>query len=148
MRLAASVLAMLALGGCAAGTRTVTVTTTVQRPPRSMAPGQQNATYFGRIVSITKADAKRFLLVLRPESFLVGVTANVAFAQQQGTACAPLSCPGAEDDRFVVPAGVQSLTFVLPAKTTGTVLTVGGGNMRTTSISAAQLAGIVGGAKS
>jgi hypothetical protein len=92
-------------------------------------------------------DAKRSLLVLKPELFLVGVPANVAFAQPQGRACAPLSCPGVEDDHLVVPAGTQSLTLVLPAKTNGTVLTVHGGNMRTTKISAAQLAAIVGGVK-
>ena len=68
------------------------------------------------------------------------MTANVAFAAQQGTPCAPLSCPGVEDDRLVVPAGSQKLTFVLPATTTGTVLTPGGEKMQNTKISAAQLA--------
>jgi hypothetical protein len=151
MRYAAVLLAMLVLAGCAGGTRTVTTTvtktTTVEQPQPTAAPGAQDTSYFGQIVSITKVDAKRSLLVLKPELFLVGVTANVAFAQQQGTACAPLACPGVEDDHLVVPAGTQSLTFVLPAKTTGTVLTVGGVNMLTTKISAAQLAALVGGAK-
>ena len=93
---------------------------------------------------MSKVDASRYLLVLKPESYLVGVTANVAFAQQQGKACAPLSCPGVEDDRLVVPAGTQNLTFVLPAKATGTVLT---GSNTPTKISGAQLAALVGGAK-
>ena len=151
MRLAALLGATLALAGCAAGTRTVTATvtrtTTVERPQPTTAPGPQDTTYFGQIVSITKVDPKRYLLVLKPESFLVGVTANVAFAQQQGTHCEPLSCPGVSDDRLVLPAGTQSLTFVLPAKTSGTVVTTGGGTMRATTISAEQLAALVGGAK-
>ena len=113
------------LAGCGAGARTVTMTTTttVTQPQPAATPGPQDATYFGEPVSVSKVDASRYLLVLKPESYLVGVTANVAFAQQQGKACAPLSCPGVEDDRLVVPAGTQNLTFVLPAKATGTVLT-------------------------
>jgi hypothetical protein len=148
MRLAAALAAILVLAGCASGMHTVsTVTVTVQRPPQAAALGAQDTRYFGQIASITTLDAKRFLLVLRPESFLVGITANVVFAAQQGTQCAPLSCPAVEDDHLVVPAGTQRLTFVLPAKTTGTVLTTGGGNFRTTKVSAAQLAALVGGAK-
>jgi hypothetical protein len=156
MRVAALAVGTLLLAGCAAGRTTVstvtsTVTTTktvtVQQPSGSPALGVQDASYFGQIVSITKTDPKRYLLVLKPESFLVGVTANVANAEQQGTQCAPLSCPGVEDDHLVVPAGTQKLTFVLPAKTTGTVLTSGGGNVQGTKVSAAQLAALVAGAK-
>ena len=150
MRIVALSAATLALAGCGAGTRTVTATTTttVEQPQPSAAPGPENAVYFGQIVSVTKADPKRFLLVLRPQSYLVGVTANVAAAAQQGKQCAPLSCPGVDNDRLVVPAGSQPLTFVLPAKTTGPVLTLSGGQTQTTKVSAAQLAGLVGGAKS
>jgi hypothetical protein len=148
MRPAAILVLMLALAGCAAGKHTVsTVTVTVQRPPQRAALGAQDTRYFGQIVSLTKLDATRFLLVLKPELFLVGVTANVAFAAQQGTQCAPLLCPGVEDDRLVLPAGSQPLSFVLPVKSTGTVLTTGGGNFRTTRVSAKQLAALVGGAK-
>lgn len=152
MRLAVLAVAALALAGCAAGktvtsTVTTTKTITVQQPSQSPALGAQDTRYFGQITSITKADPQRYLLVLKPESFLVGVTANVANAQQQGTQCAPLSCPGVEDDHLVVPAGTQPLTFVLPAKTTGTVLTSAGGNFPGTKVSAAQLAALVGGAK-
>ena len=43
-----------------------------------------------------------------------------------------------------MPAGTQNLTFVLPAKATGTVLT---GPNTPTKISGAQLAALVGGAK-
>jgi hypothetical protein len=148
MRVAAALVALLVLAGCAGGKHTVsTVTVTVQRPPRITPLGARDTRYFGEIVSVTKVDAKRFLLVLKPELFLVGVAANVAFAQQQGTQCAPLVCTGVEDDRLVVPAGTRQLTFVLPVRTTGTVLTTGGGNFRTTKVSAEQLAALVGGAK-
>jgi hypothetical protein len=152
MRLAAVAAVVLVLAGCGAGktvttTVTSTRTVTVQQQPQSSALGVQDTSYFGRITSITQADPKRFLLVLKPEFFLVGVTGNVVGAQQQGKRCAPLSCPGVEDDHVVVPAGTQSLTFVLPATTTGSVVTSGGGNVGNARISAAQLAALVGGAK-
>ena len=144
MRSVGLLVVALVVAGCGAGARTVTMTTTVTQPSASAAPGPQNATYFGEPVSVSKVDASRYLLVLKPQSYLVGVTANVAFAQQQGKSCAPLSCPGVEDDRLVVPAGTQNLTFVLPAKATGTVLT---GSNTPTKISGAQLAALVDGAK-
>jgi hypothetical protein len=153
MRIAGLLAAILLLAGCAVGgstttsTVTVTKTRTVVRTPPAAPLGQQDATYFGGIVSIQQVAPKRYLLVLKPESFLVGVTARVAAAAQQGTQCEPLSCPGVPDDHLVVPAGGQQLTFVLPAKTSGTVLTVGGGNFRSTKASAAQLAALAGGAK-
>lgn len=154
MRVALALMATLAFAGCAAGktttvtsTVTTTKTVTVPQPPQSSALGVQNTSYFGQITSITKADPTRYLLVLKPEFFLVGVTGNVVGAQQQGKQCAPLSCPGVEDDHSVVPAGAQSLTFVLPATTNGTAVTTGGGNVADTKITAAQLAALVGGAK-
>lgn len=158
MRIAAVLVASLLLAGCAVGggtkTTTVAVTRTVTRPqPQPPAPGTlpksgaANARYFGTPVSITPVGAKRYLLVLKPQFFLVGVTANVASAAQQGTACPPLQCPGVQDDRLVVPAGSQKLTFVLPAATTGTVLTTAGGQMQATTVTAAQLAALVSGAK-
>jgi hypothetical protein len=154
MRFAALLVVALVLAGCGAGTTTTvtstvtsTETVTVQQPSGSPALGAQDTRYFGQIASITQADPKRFLLVLKPEFFLVGVTANVVGAQQQGMQCAPLSCPGVPDDHVVVPAGSQKLTFVLPATTTGTVLTPGGGNFQNTKVSATQLAALVGGAK-
>ncbi len=147
MRVAIALVLGLMLAGCASGKQTVsTVTVTVQKPPKAAVPGPQNATYFGQIASVTKADAKRFLLVLRPQLYLVGITANVAGAAQQGTQCAPLACPGVDDDRLVLPAGSRPLTFILPAKTNGTVLT-GVGNNGTTAVSGAQLSALVAGAK-
>jgi hypothetical protein len=148
MRVAVLLAATLVLAACGATKHTVsTETVTVQKAPSTPALGAEDTRYFGQIVSATKLDAKRYLVVLKPELFLVGVTANVAFARQQGTQCAPLLCPGVEDDHLVLSAGSQQLTFVLPVKTSGTVLTVGGGNFRTTKVSAAQLAALVGGAK-
>src|SRR5947209_8325263 len=122
MRTAALLLATLALSGCAVGgttkTETVSVTRTVttQATPGKGALGQtENARYFGTPVSITRLDAKRYALAIKPEFFLVGVTANVVFAAQQGTACAPLECPAVEDDRLVLTAGRRNLLFVLHA---------------------------------
>jgi hypothetical protein len=158
LRIAALLAAGLLLAGCAAGgAKTATVTTTVTRTvttqatpkaPRFGALSQtQDARYFGTPVSVTKVDAKRYLLVLKPQFFLVGVTANAAFAAGQGTVCQPLDCPGVPDDRWVVPAGSQNLTFVLPATTKGTVITVGGGQMQNTTVTAAQLSALLAGAK-
>ena len=156
MRVAVLVVAGLILAGCGAGktvtttvtsTKTITQTLTQTTPQPAPLSQTEHAQYYGQIVSITQADAKRYLLVLKPEFFLVGVTANVAHAQQQGTQCAPLSCPGVEDDHLVVPAGTQKLTFILPATTTGTVLTPGAGNFVNTKVTAATLAALVGGAK-
>jgi hypothetical protein len=156
VRVAALLVLAFVLAGCAGGTTTtVTVTRTVTSPagPKKPDPAQAetaNVKYFGAPVSVTKLDAKRYALTIKPEFFLVGVTANVAFAagQTPPSVCAPLACAPAEDDRWVIPAGEQNLVFVLPAKTTGTVLTLGSQQMRTTKITAAQLSAIVGGATS
>ncbi|HZS30852.1 MAG TPA: hypothetical protein VFA37_06310 [Gaiellaceae bacterium] len=155
MRVAALLVGVVALSGCAVGgsTKTVTVTRTVttQSIPKSSKFGAlsqtANARYFGTPVSVAKADPNHYLLELKPQFFLVGVTADVAFAEQQGTACAPLTCPGVPDDRWVLPAGRTNLTFVLPATTKGTVIAVGHQQMQNTSVTAAQLAALVGGAK-
>ena len=148
MRVVAPLAVAIVLAGCGAGAQTVTVTTTVVRPQATAAPGPDNSTYFGEPLSVGNAGGGRYLLVLKPQSYLVGVTANVASAEQQGNACAPLSCPGVDDDRLVVPAGKQPLTFILPARTTGTVLKlVGLDGGRPARISAAELAALVGGAK-
>ena len=143
------------LAGCAVGGSTRTTTVTVTRTVTTQTTGPkfgalsqtENARYFGTPVSITKADATRYLLVLKPQFFLVGVTANEAFASQGGKACPPLSCPGVPDDRWVIPAGSENLIFVLPAKTKGTVITVGHQQMQNTTVTAAQLAAILAGAK-
>ena len=141
------------LAGCAVGgskTTTVTVTRTVtspagpKKPPAALAE-TANVKYFGTPVSITKLDAKRYALEITPKFFLVGVTANVVFAAEQHNACQPLECGPVEDDRWVIPAGTRTLLFVLPAETTGTVLTLPDPNVPT-RVTAAQLSGLVGGA--
>jgi hypothetical protein len=155
MRLVALLAAALVLSGCAVGgskTTTVTVTRTVTSAagPKKPHPAQAetaNVKYFGTPVSVTKLDAKRYALTIKPEFFLVGVTANAAFAAGQHNACQPLECAPVEDDRWVIPAGTQNLVFILPVKTTGTVLTLGHGNVQTSKVTAAQLAALFGGAK-
>jgi hypothetical protein len=153
VRIASLLVVAFVLSGCAMGgtkTTTVTVTRTVTSPsgPKKPLPAQAetgNVKYFGIPVSITKLDAKRYALTIEPEFFLVGVTANVAFAagQTPPVTCAPLACAPVEDDRWVIPAGTEKLVFVVPVKTTGTVLTLNSEQMRTTKITAAQLAAIV-----
>ncbi|HUZ14673.1 MAG TPA: hypothetical protein VMU72_00670 [Gaiellaceae bacterium] len=155
--LAAALGVALAVSGCAIGgskTTTVTVTRTVTSPAGPKKPPAAEAEtasvkYFGIPVKATKLDAKRYALKLKPEFFLVGVTANVAFAAGQQNTCQPLDCKPVEDDRWVIPAGTQDLLFVLPAKATGTVLTLSGPErqMQTAKITAAQLSALVGGAK-
>ena len=154
MRVVALVAVAFVLAGCAiGGTKTTTVSVTRMVPSQSgpkKPPAAQAETafvkYFGIPASITKLDAARYLLTITPKFFLVGVTANVAFAADQGNACQPLECPAADDDRVVLPAGTQNLSFILPAKTTGTVLTLVNQQMHTTTITGATLSAIVGGA--
>lgn len=153
MRAAALLAVAFVLAGCAMGgtTTTVTVTRTVASPAgpnKPPAAGAETASvkYFGIPGSVTKLDAKRYALAIKPEFFLVGVTANVAFAAGQQNACQPLECAPAEDDRWVVPAGTENLLFILPAKATGTVLTLGNQQTQATTITAAQLSALVGGA--
>ena len=158
MRVTALLAAAFLLSGCSLGgtqtttatstrTTTVTVTRTVTTPVKPGPPAEtSNAQYFGTPVSITQVDAKRYLLVFKPRFFLVGVTANVVGAAQQGTTCEPLACPGIEDDHWVIAAGSTNLTFILPATTTGTVLTAEI-VMTNTTVTAAQLSALVAGSK-
>jgi hypothetical protein len=152
VRVAALLAVGFILSGCAMGgtkTTTVTVTRTVtspagpKKPPAAQAE-TGNVKYFGIPVSVTQLDAKRYAIAIKPEFFLVGVAANVAFAAQQQNACQPLECAPVEDDRWVIPAGSQNLVFILPAETMGTGLK---SSTQTIKITAAQLAALVGGAK-
>jgi len=156
MRAVALLALGLVLSGCAVGgskSTTVTVTRTVTSPAGPKKPPAAEAEtafvkYYGIPVKpVMKLDAKRYALTIKPEFFLVGVTANVAFAAGQGNACQPLECPAAEDDRWVIPAGTENLTFILPAKATGTVLTPSSQGLGLTTITEAQLAAVVGGTK-
>ena len=153
MRVAALLALVFLLAGCAMGgtktttatvTRTATVTQTVttQTTQSPAAPQTDNARYFGIPVKVTKVDAKHYLLVLQPEFFLTGVAANVAYSAEQGTTCAPLACSGPPNDYIVVPAGTATLTFVLPATTSGTVVKMGQ-QVTAKKVTAAQLAAFV-----
>jgi hypothetical protein len=150
VRVAALLVIAFALAGCAIGgtTKTTTVTNTVTQTVTTVptqnpaAPQTANARYFGIPDSVTKVDEKRYLLVLKPEFFLTGVTANVAYSDQQGTSCDPLACFGPPNDYFVIPAGTTPLTFVLPATTTGTVVVMGKA-VGAKKVTAAQLAAFV-----
>src|SRR4051794_17292413 len=94
------------LSGCAiGGTKTTTVTDT--RTVTSPAEPTKNLTYFGVPVSVTKLDAKRYALTVTPELFLLGVTANVAFAMRQHLLCQPLDCAPVDNDHLVLAAGSQ-----------------------------------------
>ena len=151
MRVAALLAVAFILSGCAIGgkttTTTVTRTVTTQAKPGPLAQ-TSNARYFGTPVApVSQLDAKRYALTIKPQFFLVGVTANVVNAAQQGNACAPLECPGVDDDHVVIPAGSQNLLFILPATMKGTVITAGKHAMKNTVVTAAQLAAIIGGAK-
>jgi len=153
VRVAALVVLAFLLAGCAiGGTKTTTVTdirTVTTEVGFDQLGSPSSVAYFGTPVSITPAGAKRYLLTMRPEYFLTGVTANAAFG---GGSCAPLSCPGVPDDYQVIPAGSKKLSFVLPAKTKGTVLTLQtraqGGNVQSTNVTAAQLSALVAGGTS
>jgi hypothetical protein len=164
MRIAAFLSVAFVLAGCGMGgtkTTTVTVTKTVSAPAGPKKPPAAEAEtayvkYFGTPVSITKIDQPCggdattpafacYALTIKPEFFLVGVPANVAFAAGNGTACLPLDCAPVEDDRYVIPAGTQNLVFILPAKAAGTVLTLAHQQMHTTKATGTQLAALVGG---
>jgi hypothetical protein len=77
-----------------------------------------------------------------PAFWLSGITANVAMAQATHTPCAPEKCEPVPNDHFVLDGGHETLTFVLPASTRGTVLT-SSSYFNGTPISAARLAALV-----
>lgn len=151
MRAAALLVLAFVLAGCAMGgtkTTTTTVTRTVtsasgpKKPPAAQAE-TAFVKYFGTPVSVTKLDAKRYAIKIKPAFYLVGVTANVAFAAGQQKACEPLACPAVDDDRWVIPAGTQKLVFILPVATKGTVIN---GQQKTITVTAGQLSALVAGA--
>jgi hypothetical protein len=163
VRIAALLAVAFILSGCAIGgtkTTSVTVTRTVVKKPPAAEDETANVKFFGTPVSATKIDAgcpapssgklaqpfACYSLTIKPQFYLVGVTANVAFAEGQTppVTCQPLDCAPVEDDRWVIPAGSQNLTFILPAKTTGTVLPLNSPQMQTMKITGTQLAAIVG----
>lgn len=123
MRRAAALVLGLLLAGCG-GTRTVTVTRTVQRTVTTQAGlgGGADQSFYGRIVSAQPA-AGGYLLRFDPAWWLGGVTANVAFAQAMHQSCAPRACESVPNDYYVLDEGHATLTFFLPRGAHGTVLT-------------------------
>ena len=86
-----------------------------------------------------------------PAWFLSGVTANVAYAEAQGTRCRPRACPPVDNDNYVVEEGHRVLTYIAPAGMRGTVLTrngANGGPFPATLITVVQLAQLVAGGSS
>jgi hypothetical protein len=148
MKTGLAALALVLLLSACGTTKTVVRTVTVTRPAAPIASGDQRL--LGRIVSI-QPGAGGYLLRLDPTWFLSGVTANVAQAEDQGTTCAPLSCPPVPNDNYRVDESHRAFTFLLPASTRGTVLVknaANGGPFPATTISAAGLARLVAGASS
>jgi len=144
---ALATITLLTLTACGS-TRTVTRTVTVVRQAKPSATGDQR--YIGRIVSMQRS-GDTYLLRFDPTWFLSGVTANVAQAEDQGTACAPEKCPPVDNDNYRVDESHRLLTFLVPATTHGTVLVrhgTNGGPFPTTTVTADGLASIVAGKSS
>ena len=148
MRAGLLAVALVALLTACGSTKTVVRTVTVIRPPAASPNGDQR--FIGRIVSIQRSGSG-YLLRFDPTWFLSGVTANVAQAEDQGTTCAPLSCPPVANDNYRVDEGHRVFTFLLPATTRGTVLVKNGqsgGPFPATTIAADALARLVAGTSS
>ena len=132
---------LAAVAGCG-GTRTVVRTVTV--PAKQSATGDQRL--YGRIVSLRRRGG-HYELRFDPASFLSGVTANVAQAQDQGTRCRPSACPPVANDNYVVDDGHRAFVYVVPPGVRGTVLTRGpkGLDLPGKTVTASQLAQLVAG---
>lgn len=133
--LAAAAVAVL-LAGCGS-THTVVRTVTVQ-------PTTRDVTYVGHVVSMARS-GDGYLVRYDPQFDLVGITANVAAAEDQGVACAPRRCQPVPNDVYSIDETHRAYTFVMPATTMGTVLTTHGNNLGGTRITASQLAALVSG---
>jgi hypothetical protein len=141
-------LLLVALAAGCGGSRTAVRTVTVGRTTTPSAMGDQRL--YGRIRSLVRM-GDHFELRFVPALFLSGVTANVAQAEAQGTACEPSACPPVANDNYVVDEGHLALFYVVPAGVRGTVLTrtgSNGGPFPTTSITATQLVQLVAGRSS
>ncbi len=137
-------------GGTKTTTTTVTRTVTTQASPGQNALGPSSTqSYYGMPVSISSIGAKGYLLVLKPEFFLTGVTAEAAYAASVGKPCTPPKCGIVPNNYWVAPAGSTDLQFILPKTTTGTVLTYNKqGNDAPTKVTVEQLASVFAGGKS
>jgi hypothetical protein len=131
-------LAALALLLAACGsTRTVVRTVTVSPP-------QRDVVYVGHIVSMTRSGGD-YLVRFDPQFDLLGITANVAAAEDMHVSCAPRSCQPVPNDVYSIDETHRAFTFLMPLATKGTVLTTTGTSFGGTQVSASQLAAIVAG---
>jgi hypothetical protein len=137
-------LAVLA-AGCG-GTRTVVQTVTVAPNAAHVLSAAADQRFYGRIKSLERK-GDRYELRFDPAWLVTGVTANVAQAEDQGTACAPSACPPVANDSYVI-EGTRPITFIVPANAHGTVLGRGSNGFRSRTITATQLAELVAGTSS
>jgi hypothetical protein len=135
MRFVVALAGVVLLAGCGS-TRTVVRTVTVS-------PHAQDVTYVGHIVSVTRSGGG-YLVRFDPELDVVGVTANVAQAEDMHVSCAPRRCAAVPNDVYRVDETHRAYTFLMPATTKGTVLT-STHNVDGEPIGAPQLAAIVDG---
>ena len=99
MRSAAGVVTGLLLAAYAAGcgsTTTVIRTTTVTRTVPSTLSASGDQRIYGRITSLQRK-GNRYELRFDPAWLVGGVTANVAQAEDAGTACQPSACPAVRE---------------------------------------------------
>jgi hypothetical protein len=129
---------LVALVGCGTTKTVVRTTTAVQQA----APATTGDQWFHVEIRSIARDGDRFLVEVDPSWFLGGIAANVARAHDQHRTCKPAACPPVDNDNYVVDESRRTYTFVLPATTTGTVLTSSDTRHR---ITAAQLQSIVEG---
>lgn len=132
---------LVVLAGCG-GTRTVVRTVTVA--PRPSATGDLRL--YGRIVSLQQR-GNHYELRFDPASFLSGVAANTAQAQDQGTTCLPSACPPVANDNYVVDESHRAFVYLVPPSVRGTVLIRGpkGLDLPGKTITTSQLAQLVAG---
>jgi hypothetical protein len=142
MRYLGFALVALMLAGC--GSTTIKTVTVVRTVPQKLG-GNADQQLFGHVKSIAPA-RDGYLLRFDPSWLVTGITANVAAAQDDGRTCKPSACQPVPNDVYEVDKGHRLLTFLLPARTRGTVLV--GGGLNTKTIGAAELARIVAGTSS
>lgn len=117
--------------------QTVTVTHTVTAPA-------SDQRLYGHIRSLEQT-AGGYFVHFDPAWLLSGITANAAQAQDQGVTCAPRECEPVPNDNLVVDESDRTYVYFLPSTTHGTVLTKTSSGFTETTVTAAQLAGIVDG---
>ena len=101
----------------AAVARTVTVR---QKAAALSATGDQRL--YGQVKALERK-GDHYELRFDPAFLLSGVTANVAHAEDQHTACRPSACPPVDNDNYVVDEGHRLLTYLVPADVRGGVIT-------------------------